>query len=102
MKIDSKKIGQFLLTINDLDYHYMCQIINLRNSIANLIKGHNLTKEYVCEKFGIPISQYNNFTKGNYNYNFGNVAILNALYCELEALKLEETVPVQVAKKEEQ
>lgn len=98
MKIDTKKIGAFLKSMDGVDYIYLENIIGLRSAIQKLIKRHNLTKADVCDRFKIKPRQYNNFTKGNYDYSMRDTARLNASFMELEAEKLEERVPVQVVK----
>jgi hypothetical protein len=57
-----------------------------------MIKRHNLTKEYVCEKFQLPTAEYNNFISGNYNYSLRNFASYEVALVELEQKKIEEDV----------
>lgn len=97
MKIDTKKIGTFLKSIDGAEYIYMQHCMEMRNGITNLIKRHNLSKQEVCEKFKIKPIKYNDYIKGNYNYSVMDMACLNAAFMELEAEKLKDNVPVQVA-----
>ena len=96
MKIDIKKIGTFLKSVDGDEYLYMQHCMGMRNGIANLIKRHNLTKQEVCERFRIKPAKYNDYIKGNYNYSVMDMACLNAAFMELEAEKLKDEVPVQV------
>ena len=98
MKIDTKKIGTFLKSIDGAEYIYMEHCMNMRHSINKLIKRHNLSKEDVCERFRIKPAKYNDYVKGNYNYSIMDMACLNAAFVELESIKLNENVPVQVSK----
>jgi len=97
MKMDIKKVGNFLKNLEESEYQYMLHSINMRNSLQRLIRDFNLTKEDVCKKFEIKPAQYNDFVKGNRNYTISDMAILNAYYMELEAEKLKETAPFQIA-----
>lgn len=97
MKIDTKKIGLFLKSIEGADYLYMRHCMDMRNSINDLIKRHELSKKEVCEMFKIKPAKYNDYIKGNYNYSCMDMACLNAAFMELEIEKLKEKVPVQVA-----
>jgi predicted XRE-type DNA-binding protein len=97
MKIDTKKIGSFLKSIDGADYIYMQRCMEMRNAINNLIKRHDLSKKDVCQRFKLKTSKYNDFVKGNYNYSVKDMAILNAAFMELEAEKLKDEVPVKVS-----
>jgi predicted XRE-type DNA-binding protein len=97
MKIDTKKIGTFLKSIDGAEYLYMWHCMDMRNGINNLIKRHNLSKQDVCERFKIKPAKYNDYVKGNYNYSVMDMACLNAAFMELEAEKLKDNVPIQVA-----
>ena len=101
MKVDTKKIGTFLKSIDGAEYRYMQQCMGMRNSLDNLIKRHNLSKEYIIERFNIKPAKYKDFILGNYNYSVRDMACLNTAFMELEAEKLKEEVPFQVAKGED-
>ncbi len=96
MKIDIKKIGAFLKSMDGADYIYLEYTIGMRSSIQSLIKQHKLTKEDVCNRFKIKPNKYIDFTKGNYNYSVMDMACLNAAFIELEAEKLKDKVSVNV------
>jgi predicted XRE-type DNA-binding protein len=83
MKIDTKKIGAFLKSINDAEYIYITHCMNMRNGISSLIKKHNLSKEEVCQAFGIKPSKYDDYVKGNYNYSLMDMACLNCYLCSI-------------------
>lgn len=97
MKIDTKKIGLFLKSMDGAEYLYMQQSMEIRNSIERLIKRYNLSKQDVCQRFKIKPLQYNNYVKGNYNYSVMDMARINACFMELEMEKLKDNVPIQVA-----
>lgn len=96
MKIDTKKIGIFLKSIDGAEYIYMQHCIDMRNGINNLIKRYDLTKEDVCRRFRIKPTKYNDYLKGNYNYSLKDMACVNAAFMELESEKLKDSVPFQV------
>jgi len=98
MKINTKKIGVILKSLDVADYIYLEQCMKMRNGINNLIKRHNLSKNDVCERFKITPLKYNDLIKGNYNYSISDIACLNASFVELESIKLKEEAPVQIAK----
>jgi hypothetical protein len=97
MKIDTKKIGTILKSIDGADYLYMQRCMEMRNSINSLIKRHDLSKKDVCQRFKLTARKYNDFVMGNYNYSLKDMARLNAAFMELEAEKLKEAVPVKVS-----
>lgn len=96
MKIDTKKVGTFLKSIDGAEFIYLQHCVDIRTSINNLIKRHNLTKQDIIERFRIKPAKYKDFVMGNYNYSLIDMACLNAAFMELEAKKLKEHVPCQV------
>lgn len=93
MEINSKKIGAFLKSVNEAEYIFMRDCMNIRDGINTLIKRHNLSKEEFCKKFRIKESKYNDYIMGNYNYSVMDIACLNASFVELESKQLEENLP---------
>ena len=100
MKIDTKKIGLFLKSMDGAEYIYLHHCMQFRASLERLIKAHNLSKEEVCQRFKIKPAKYNDYVKGNYNYSIMDMACLNAAHMELEIKKLEENPPFEVASKD--
>lgn len=98
VKIDVKKIGSFLKSINGAEYLYIQHCISVRNGIQSLIEKHNLSKEDICSRFKIKPEKYIDFIKGNYNYSVIDISVLNALFMEIEIENLKDRVPVQFAK----
>jgi hypothetical protein len=96
IKIDAKKIGAILKSLDGAEYLFMKHCMVMRDNINVLIEKHGLTKEDVCEKFRINPSEYNNYLKGNYNYSVKDMACLDATFMELESKKLKEKVPVKI------
>ncbi len=93
-RIDIKKIGAFLKSMDGAEYMFLEHTIHMRSSIQQLINRHGLAKEEVCRRFEINPNIYSDFVKGNYNYSLHDMANLNSAFVELEALKLEEQVPI--------
>lgn len=98
LRIDLKKIGQFLKIVDGAEYLYMRHCMGMRDSIQNLIKRHEISKTDFCKKFQIKPAKYQDYIMGNYNYSVHDMACLNAAFMELEVEKLKDEVPVQIAK----
>lgn len=98
LRIDVRKIGTFLKSIDGAEYMFMRHCMGMRDSIQNLIKRHELTKADFCQRFKIKPAKYQDYIMGNYNYSVHDMACLNAAFMELEAEKLKDEVPVQIAK----
>lgn len=101
MSIDTKRIGSFLKSTQGAEYLFMRHCMDIRDAIQNLIKRHELTKAEFCERFKIKPAKYPDYIMGNYNYSVHDMACLNAAFMELEAEKLKEDVPCQIAKQNE-
>jgi hypothetical protein len=69
----------------------------MRNSINSLIDKFKLDKVFICDKFRIPERKYKDFVSGSFNYSVMEMAILNALFIELETEALKDEAPFQVA-----
>lgn len=98
LRIDVREIGTFLKSIDGAEYLFMQHCMGMRDSIQNLIKRHELTKADFCQRFKIKPAKYQDYIMGNYNYSVHDMACLNAAFMELEAEKLKDEVPVQIAK----
>ena len=98
MKEDFKKVGKFLKGLEPVEYRYLELTVQMVSSIQNLIERHKITKEAFCEMFHIKPAKYLDYIKGNYNYSVNDMATLNYHYATLEALKLKESEPIQIAK----
>lgn len=98
MKIDTKKIGTFLKSLEDVEYIYLKHVVGIRSSIQELINNFNLSKEDVCIRFKIQKNKYNDFVKGNYSYSLMDVAHLNAAFNELMEKKKKEDAQIDLAK----
>ena len=96
MEIDIKKIGAFLKTLNEAEFHYIQNSIDFASSLKSMIRRYNLTKSDVCLLMNIPTKKYNDYLCGNINYSLMDSARLNAAFIKLETKKLEENLPVQV------
>jgi hypothetical protein len=101
VRINNKKVGQFLKSINEAERIYLVHTLNLSSSINRLIDKFDLSKEEVCSKFGIELKKYNDFVCGNYMYDLRIMSITNAWFIELETKALEDKVPVQIAGEKE-
>ena len=96
MKINSKKVGSFLKSVNEAEYIFMRHCMDMRDGIKNLIKRHDLSKQEFCQRFRIKPAKYNDYISGNYNYSVMDIACLNAAFMELESNKLADNLPIQV------
>ena len=95
-KLDSKKVGTFLKSLNSLEFRYLELTMQMVSSMQSLIARHKLDKARFCELFHIKPTNYVNYTKGNWNYAVDDMAQLNSVYLKLETEALEKTVPIQV------
>lgn len=101
MDINKYKIGNFLKSLNVIEYNYLGGCMDMRNAIGNLIKRHDLSKEFICERFKIKPKTYDNYVNGNYNYSILDMARVNALHFELETARLKEKAPFQITESKE-
>lgn len=101
ININTKKVGGFLKSLTEAERIYLGHTFNLSNNIRKLIKKFNLTKQQVCEKYGIKLNKYNDFVSGNCNYDLSAMARTNAWFMELETEALKDEVPVQFAGEKE-
>ena len=99
MDINTKKIHQFLKTINEVEYNYLKYAIDISYSIRGLIRSFNLTKEFVCNNFQIPIRKYNDFINGSYEYSMNDMSTLDFLWKELEKEAIDKNDVIKISKK---
>lgn len=99
--IDSKRIKKFLSETTGANYQFLSAMMDVRNGINNIITNYKLSKEEVCERFGVSKRKYNDFIHGNYEYDIKTMAVVNALFCEYESKKLGENAPFQTPKLED-
>jgi hypothetical protein len=99
--IDSKRIKKFLSETTGANYEFLTAMIDMRKAINSLIRNYNLSKDEVCERFGVSKRKYNDFILGNYEYDLQIMATVNALFCEYEAKRIEENAPFRHPKTEE-
>lgn len=85
MSIDIKKIGTFLKSVDGAEYEYLGHCMGVRNKIQDLIKRYNLSKEEFCSMIGLNPKKYDDFIKGNCNYNINELASLSYHAVRLEA-----------------
>ena len=98
MQSKTRNIGQFIKALTKEEYIYLSHVVAIRNEIEALIFKHKLDKKRFCELFAIKPNKYNDFVKGNYNYDLHDMAKLNAAYLLLESEALTENIPVKVTK----
>jgi transcriptional regulator with XRE-family HTH domain len=96
MKENFKKIGRFLKGLEPVEYRYLESIMQVVSGLQSLIKKHELSQERFCELFGIKANKYEDYIKGNYNYNVSDMAKLNAIYIQLETEKIKQIDLIQV------
>lgn len=98
--IDSKRIKKFLSETTGANYQFLSAMMDVRNGINNIITNYKLSKEEVCERFGVNKRKYNDFIHGNYEYDLKIMAVINDTFCEYESKKLGENAPFQTPKTE--
>lgn len=94
--LDIKKVGRFIKSLSDTEYIYLGASMSMRDHIQKLLKLSNASKEEFCKKFEINPAKYNDFIKGNYNYDCKDMAVVNAWFMEIEMERLKENAPIQV------
>ncbi len=99
IKIDVKRIGKVLKSINTAERIYLEHCIDISNALKELIKKYNLTKEFVCQRFKVTPKRYTDFIIGNYEYSLMDMARLNEAVMELETERIHEKLPVKVSAK---
>lgn len=96
IKMNIKKIGSFLKSLNEAEYMYIRHTMDLRNAITSLMRKYDLKKEDIIKRFVIKPAKYNDFIKGNYNYSVHDMAIINSTFMEFEIEALAKKAPVQI------
>ena len=97
MSLNTKKIGAFLISLNNAEYRYLEHSIDMRNAIQKLIKTHKLNQKQLCKIFKKSPRTCKAFIAGNYNYSVMDMARLNAAFMELETKALDKKAPVKIA-----
>lgn len=85
---DFAKIGKFLKNLTVAEHFYLGHVLHLIENINSIIERYKLSKEYACELFHVNLSQYDNFTKGDYNYTIRDMAVITAVYRKLETERI--------------
>ena len=84
-KDDYKMVRKFISELTPSEFRYAELTMQFVNAYNDIIKRHQLSKEDFCKLFNVKPKNYNNFIKGNYNYNVNDMAILNSVHAKLEA-----------------
>ena len=98
--IDSKRIKKFLSETTGANYQFLSAMMDMRNAINSMITKYKLSKDEVCERFGVSKRKYNDFILGNYEYDLKIMSVVNAIFCEYEAKQIEGNAPLQTPKTE--
>jgi hypothetical protein len=93
---NTKKVRMFLKNLTPIEFRYMELTVQLVSSMQNLIKRFNLDKDEFCKLFSIKPYQYNDYTKGNWNYAIDDMATLNYVYQKLEKQRIDEDDLIKV------
>ena len=93
----SKKIGAFLKDLDACEFRQLELTMSMVVNMRYLIKEHKLTKKRFCHLFDVSLTRYEDYVSGNWSYALSDMAKLNAIYYELEAEKLENNPPIDVA-----
>ena len=89
IKVDAKKVGQFLKSLAEVDFIYLQHTVNFCAGLKRMIDRYGLTKKQVCERFEISPKKYNNFVSGNFNYSTREFAVYNCIVSEYEKKKID-------------
>ena len=96
-KLDSNKVRTFLKDLNSVEFRYLELTVQMVSSFDNLIKRYKLDKERFCELFHIKPTKYVDYIKGNFNYTIDDMAILNAVYQQLETERIKQEEQIKIA-----
>ncbi len=83
-KLNTKKVRGYMKSLNELEFIYLEHHVWMRRRLMNVYRENSLTKEDICQAFGIKPSQFTRFMAGDFNYTMTTMAHLNLL---IEKLK---------------
>lgn len=89
-RLDTKSIGGFLKDLTKIEFNYLQHVINIVEGINYLIDNFKLTPIEVCEKFKIAVINYDDFIKGNFEYNIGHISALEYWSKQLRIKQIED------------
>lgn len=96
---DFAKIGKFLKNLTVAEHYYLGHVLHMIGSIGSIIEKYSLSKGRACQLFHVNLSQYDNYTKGNYNYTIRDMAVVTAVYRKLETERIAEVELFKVSAK---
>jgi hypothetical protein len=96
---DFAKVGKFLKNLTVAEHYYLGHVLHLIGSVGSIIEKFSLSKERACELFHVKLSQYDNYTKGNYTYSVRDMAVITAVYRKLETERIAEAELFKVSTK---
>jgi hypothetical protein len=88
--MEAREIRKFLASISDLDFRYLRIQVSMASDARKLVKQFNLSKEDFCKYIEISLRDYDKYMTGGFNYDIRKMALLEATYCKLAAIKTEE------------
>lgn len=99
MKLNTNKIQRFLKSLNNAEFYYVQNCVNIAGSIKNMIRTYKLTKEFICEEFKVSDDNYDAFISGGYNYSVNDISTMEYLYKEFEKAEIEKHDIVKIVSK---
>jgi hypothetical protein len=96
-KLNAKKVGMFLKNLTGVEYRYLELTMQMVSSMESIIRKYNLDKNEFCKLFEIKLSNYDNYTKGNWNYAVDDMSQLDYVYKKLEKERLENESLIKIS-----
>jgi len=81
---DTKKVGEFLKELTELEIRYLQHCMNFVDGIKTLISKYKLEKDAVVGIFHIEEEEYDDYVDGNYDYTVKDISLLQSAFRKLE------------------
>ena len=81
---------------NNAEFIFLRHTLNIREQLVDLIVKYKISKEEICQHFGIEKKDYDDFTKGAWHYSIETIAQINSLYIAYKQKETEKNVPIKI------
>jgi hypothetical protein len=96
--MDTKKIGEFLKSVEGAEFTYLEWVVGIRSHLSKLRTKSKLDAIQFAEKLDIAPEQLDNFMLGDYEYTLKDICAINYLAKEIAIEEAAKTEVVSVAK----
>ena len=98
LTINQNKIHSFLKDLNGAEQTYLNHIVNISQSMRDIVRKYTLSPERFCKEMGIEKKQFSAYMSGQRRYDLKDVAKLTALTYTLITENLSDHDPVRIGK----